>query len=259
MSMKIYNGFKLKGVRSLDKAFFLMRDIRKPIQEAAELLAAKMLATRACFIYDEATVTGTELGMSALMKTRREIDDSLRESSIDRRRCYYDLGFDMALAVTTDKKVIGMVFCESNDLKDKFFALDTVIKYRYWDNSDKPDYASELEWTKRRGHWNEVLSDSAVPAQNMFTMQFLPEYQFPYPDKEDVAKQIITFDHRLQKLAERITISKASEELNLQSPSAIMQFIMQKSEFTPRLEAETEALREKIKPTLTIEDLQEKI
>lgn len=258
MSTKIYNGFRLKGVRTLDKAFFMMPELRKPIRAAAELQAAKLLVMRASYIYDEATYLGEKQGMSALKKAYGDIWAGLRESARTRERDYFDLGFDLSLAVTTDKNVIGMAF-GNNDIKKAFFALEPVADYSYWDNTDEPDDVTPKDWAKRRGHWNEVLGVSSVPAQSMFNITFVPEYEFPYPDRELVAQQSITFERRLQKLGEAITIARAKEELKLDTTGAVIQFMMQKSAFKPRLEAVIEEIKDKLQPTLTLEELQETI
>lgn len=259
MSTKIHNGFKLKGIKTLDKAFFLMPELRKTIQAAVLQRTAKLLAERACFIYDEATMKGETLGLPALAVARRAIDEDLMESGKQRRRCYYDLGFDVSLAITTDKTVIGMVFCEDRDIRKLFFEHESVEEYAYYDNTDEPDDMPVKEWRKRRGHWNEVLGASSVPAETMFNIRFVQEYTLPYPDRELVESNIISFEKRLHHVAERITMDKACEKFELTTPGSVMAFMMRNPEYKIMLDAEKSTLADRLKQQLTIEDLQENI
>lgn len=258
MSTKIYNGFKLKSIKSLDKAFFFVKEMRPQIKEAVELQFSKQVAERSCLVYDEAMLFDKELGHSAMAHTLKEIDDELFESRKSRRKSYYDFGVELSLAVTSDKSVIGIIFCESNEVRNTFFGLKGVVKYPYWDSTDKPEDVSIQEWSRRRGHWNEVLS-IGIPAHEMFSIRLFDEYTMIVPNKDEISKQIITFERRLQKIAERSTIEKVYAEKSLESPRDIIRFLMNSPEFPARVEAEKEELKKKLKPTLTIEDLIEKI
>ena len=97
-----------------------------------------------------------------------------------------------------------------------------------------------------------------IPAQEMFNITFHPEYTLPHVEKEDVAKQLVTFEKRLQRVAEQSTMAKVVEELNLDSQLKVIQYRMS-GDYELRLDAEKALLSEKMKQDLTIEDLLEKI
>lgn len=259
MSTEIYNGFKLvRGVKSLDKAFYMMQDIRVAAQGVASSEAARMLAMRACCIYDDHAAFGTEVGKSALEAASDAIHADLEEGAKTRRKSYYDLEFGLAIGITSDKTVIGIVYGTNAALRNVLMSHPDVAEYGYWNNTDAPDGITRKEWAKRRGHWNEVLPDG-IPAREMFNITFVPEYTLPFPEKEDVAKQIVTFDKRLQRVVEKSTMAKAVEELQLDTPAKVIQYRMSGSDYDTRLEAEKVLISSKLKQDLTIEDLLEKI
>jgi len=258
MSTKIYDGFKLsRRVNSLDKAFYMMQDLRKEARYVSEVETARMLAMHACCIYDDHTVFGTPVGKSPLQAARDAIDNDLEDAAKIRRKSYYDLEFGVALGVTNDKTVIGILYSTNPEMRKLLLNHPDVMDYGYWDDSDEPDNVTSKDWAKRRGHWNEVLRDG-IPAQEMFNITFHPEYVLPYVEKEDVAKQLVTFEKRLQRVAEQSTMAKAVEELNLDSRYKVIQYRMG-GDYETRLDAEKVLLSEKMKHDLTIEDLLEKI
>lgn len=261
MSTKIYDGFKLsRRFNSLDKAFYMMQDLRKEARYVSEAETAKMLAMHACCIYDDYTIFGYDaslVGKSPLQAARNAIDDELEDAAKTRRKSYYDLEFGVALGVTNDKTVIGILYGTNPEMRKLLLNRPDVMDYGYWDNSDEPDNVTAKDWAKRRGHWSEVLRDG-IPAQEMFNITFHPEYTLPYVEKEDVAKQLVTFEKRLQRVAEQSTMAKAVEELNLDSRYKVIQYRMG-GDYEPRLDAEKVLLSEKMKKDLTIEDLLEKI
>lgn len=253
MSTKIYNGFKLKGFKSLDRAFHLMAEHRANMQAAASNEAARMLAERACTLYDELYLSGSPMERPALAQAYDDIDTNLLAAEKHRAKSYYDLDVSVALASTSNHTVIGILFCGNDRLRRKFFSLPAVVEYGYWDNSDPPEDVSNLEWNKRRGQWNEVLRDG-IPAQEMFNMVFVPEYRMIYPPLDIIASKITQFDKRLQVAAEKITMRKVSDELQLDSPGKLVSYRMS-GDFDRRVEEEKPLLASKLKPTITIEDL----
>lgn len=255
MSTKIYNGFRMKGVRSLDKAFHSIKALRKTAEEAANKEAAKLLANAAANKYDLAIASGGK-PQNVMLEAYRDISDALFEDAKERKRCYFDLGLSVALAVTHSKAVIGIVYSENRSMLKSFMANENIVDYSYWNNTDEPDDVSALEWSKRRGHWNEVL-EIGIPAMEMFNVTLVNEYQFPYPDKELVEQYIPTFEKRLPIVAELSTMEKIRKNLDLMTPGAIIRYVMNNPEYKELLEAETARLSTVLKKDLTLKDLQE--
>ncbi len=258
MSTKIYDGFKLKDIRSLDKAFHAVRDMAEPIKEAAKQQCIRFLIDAATFHYDRATVIGESLqGRSAYGTARTGIDDILMESAKQRRRCSYNVGFSVAVA-PVGKCVIGTIFTDNRTLKKLFFEHPLIEEYGYWNNTDRPDHVTGRQWATRRGHWNQVL-EHGYPGEEMFNITFVQDYQFPWLDRDDLRHYITDFDKRLQRIVEEVTMAKASVELNLDSPGKVIQYRMNSNDYTTRFEAEKLLLQEKFKQDLKLEDLLEKL
>lgn len=55
-------------------------------------------------------------------------------------------------------------------------------EYDYWDNSDKPNYVSEMEWLQRAEVWNEVTQDMTW-AQSGYTRQLYTGLKPLMPNK----------------------------------------------------------------------------
>lgn len=254
----IQNGFKLR-YKKLDTVFYEMQPIRAAVLETASVEAAKMAADIAVRLYDNITLSGETLGGNSIAKAYEAITGDLKFSESNGVRSMFDLEFSIALGVTIDKTVLGILQCNNDSLRHVLESHpDYDGDYSYWDDKYRDTRITNHRWAKRKQHWNEVLPNG-FPTQEMFNMTFVAPYTFPLPDKLCVEHNITKFEKRLRRLTESSTMSILVKDLNL-DPSDIIKFRMENNaEWETMYAAHLEVVRSKIKKDLTIEDLLEKI
>ncbi len=258
MSVKIYNGFRLKGIKSLDKAFVEMQTLRPIIQQAAQVETSKMLAGLATKFYDDVSLYEKPLGDSALMSALDNVTAALKESAAERAASPYDLSFSLTLGVTSDRHVIGILFCTNRPLCKLFRSLPLYEEYGYWNNTDRPEGVTLRRWNKRSDDWEEVLP-TGIPSESMFSIEFVPEYSVGFPQRELVQQHIPTFEYRLQRALEAYTMSNVVAEFGFTTASEMAKFRSTGDRYQNRLELYRPFVTERLKQDLTAEILLEKI
>lgn len=152
MSTKIYKGFRLK-VSTFAEALALINQFRPWVVHAAE---AVMDASLAEF---EACKKEPDANTYQLWLTLRE--NLLRDRGL--RVPTIDTDFSLTL-IPSEQGLLGVAYTEHEDWYRQWCSHPGVEEYAYWDNADRPDGISELEWEARGLAW-EVLTKDPVCVQ----------------------------------------------------------------------------------------------
>ena len=141
MSIKLYDGFKLKGITTLQEASIFIENIRKPLKERIFENIAKEIKTLACLMYDlqlfdfDMFEPGEDR-MPLLAATMR-----LMESDRNKGQSEFSIGLCVA-----DEHILGYPFFPDNGYIDIVTDHPRVIPFGYWDNTDPDENTTEKEW-----------------------------------------------------------------------------------------------------------------
>jgi hypothetical protein len=255
--INVENGFKLVDIATLDDAFHFVKTVQVKLQAVAVDEAAKFLGKRACNVYDAVAAAEVTLGVSALAFAYKDITEDITKHAEKGSFSPCELGCGLSLAISS-QGVIGGISCPNKAILSAFFDDPAISPYSYVDDSSPPDGVTARDWSKRRGAWYEVLSSGNI-ARDMFSITCVDEHYLPLPDKELVSANMLGFEERLQSVSEQYTMTRVREELNIEHPVELANYMMNSSDYTERLAEARERLALILKQTLTIENLQEKI
>jgi hypothetical protein len=97
---------------------------------------------------------------------RKSVDVGIRNPCVDTQ---FDLTF---IPVVLDGSqpgryiTLGICYTEHEAWFQEWLRIDGVKEYGYWDNTDKPDALSCVEWEERKRRWGQVN----IPAMDGFTI-----------------------------------------------------------------------------------------
>lgn len=227
MSTKIYNGYRIKNVKSLkDVHDNIINDFRKKSKEYCLNLLKERIAKDFVTDFDMSYLgnkidkyygfLGTErstvekdilyfLICGNVVGRFNHIEKSMHRDPI------YDFGISLTLFPYNHSIYYIMLFTEQQYLLDLFKSYKDVEYYGYWDNTDGPDELSYQAWEARGSRWDKVLSQG-IPARDGYTIDLIKDaFDFVYLDefkKDDFKKEILSkinqltsFDKRCYRIA----------------------------------------------------------
>ncbi len=211
MSTKIYNGYKLEGIRTLKELDAFLARLKKKIKEAQETLIIQKLALLASEFYDRHSLGWVNkkkikkykgyTPLSYAFMTLMEKEAAIKKNNS--RNPDFDFGFEIALMFSR-----GTILCTLYNEKDEFRniweSMKGVKKYPYWDNTDRPKGLSASAWRKRRNDWDKALGHSS-PADAGLVKTISPP-MVCFEDKSKILKAIPTLDRRLNYYANELLI-----------------------------------------------------
>lgn len=192
MSTKIYNGYRIRNVKSLKD--FQNTKLKPFIDNSIKCVEEKIQQTiikqsvewfdNCCFghtpsfqIYD---YWGDDL-----------IENRILESRIlNLARCNYhghwtkiektklrDPGFDCSISLTilpyNHSTYFLMLFTEMPEIEKLFEKIEGIEYYGYWDNTDPLEGYTWKQWEKRGEQWDKVFCRNYIPSHNGFNIDIV--------------------------------------------------------------------------------------
>lgn len=258
MSTKIYTGFKLKTIKSLDGVIPFVDTLRPAIIEIANTKWAENLLSMAIFKYDYATVTGGDLNQNFYGETFSAMMDAVRQDEIRGYRSAFDFGFELAFSLSTvgRRAVVGLYFTECPEMVSYFNDCPEVEPYFYFDNTDRPEEITSRDWKRRKEVWDSVLGWD-TPAKRMFSIEVVKPYTPMLIDKADLDRVFPSLEKRLDTLARDYTMKSFEDSMDIaNSKEAVGKvFAYYTSEqFVADKNKNKEQFAAKIKENLTYQD-----
>ena len=257
MSTKIYNGFRFAGVKSVNTAFDILREMAPQFRAMAKERAIVFLVNRATNLYDlrkanpEERQTDVSVLTNADMLIRRDLKEAQARNATD----LYDFGMSVTLA-PVNGRVIGILYANNREMGKAFTSHKAIRPYGYWDNTDEEEGVSEKEWSQRRGDWSQVLPSYLSPSEEMLSYVFVHDYQFPSISAEECANYVTPKATRLQWMAERAI--KHSKDISALSSGEYIRYVMS-GEYKSKITEWEAANSHLVETDLTIDNLLERI
>jgi len=196
MSTKIYNGIIFKGSSAKDAAEDIQQIKRLCIEHQKRRLGFD-ISFLANELLDSIALGGddTLYGKSAAEVALASIQDELQEvANTGLRNPTLDTECT-AILFENRGDCLGMVFTESNEMRELFLNHPNIEEFYYWDNTDHPDGMSEEDWSEREMRWREAIGPDWVPANHGETIEvtaLIPQYKL-----DEIQLVEIGFDSRV--------------------------------------------------------------
>lgn len=194
MSVKIYNGYAYPS-NDIGQAIADFSSMRSVIADIGNSILARTCARLTVNKIDATALRGVEC-TSPLTEARCEIlERQIDVRTTQKRDVSVDLETSVVL-IPTEGRVLVMIWTEHDEITD---ALSRdLLPFQWWDNTDRPDGASENEWTERGDIWLEALSADPYhrPGNCGVTISFLPHLDGP--SDELIMKNIPSMNSRVR-------------------------------------------------------------
>lgn len=256
MSWKIYNGFILKNITTLEDALEYFKSQIKDFNLEADDYWRGMIISHAIAQYDNDCAENIKPVKDYIKGSVGTFWAEERESSQKGFKSITDVRVGISVCPVTirnKKRIIGMAFVDNSRLRDKFFALPEVKEYMYFDNQDRPETISEAEWNTRSKVWRTLFKEHATANKVMFGFDIISDVESsrsPDIEQEHFDKYVMSFDERLKgAVNERLLKNKSFSNL-----SSYMQYI--KSEEAEKARALIEpVIRDRLAINISLSDL----
>jgi len=209
MSTKIYNGYKIKGVRTLGDVQDFMKPVRKRIREMSVAALSRSVA-QACTLAIDKLALG-EKPMVGFMKPKEYVpkkDGSLASFVVrDLMERYktshesHERDPDLELSVCffpSGRDTLALLFAENEQYVKYWESLARVVKYPYWNNSDAPRGVSQKVWDARGKEWDKAMESSSTPAVGGLNTQCIGLYGLMWPTYEEFKTFVPSFNSRVE-------------------------------------------------------------
>jgi len=219
MSTKIYNGYLIRDVETLEKLIKLLHDFRDKVSEKAKELVAITYARICAEILDNQAL-GKEYCDALLEKKfdSHPLSYALRCCEEHRRKIRKEnrrdplFDFDCeVVALASGKKTLAMLYTEQEEYVRIWREMPGVEAYEYYDNTDRPEHCTEEEWDDRGNDW-ELAVGHHPPGEAGLRIECITDYTLPIPSSKDVIKYIPEREKRIQELAKESVIDAKLKE-----------------------------------------------
>ncbi|VTU42622.1 MULTISPECIES: hypothetical protein [unclassified Variovorax] len=219
MSTKVYTGFRMTAkhfpevLSSLGRASAQLADL-------AERQQNQFLALRAASFVDAVALgkasAGAGAGQSPLEAAQAELE--ARQAAI-RRTNRRDPAVDFEAKFVLwhcrrQDSYLGLLQSELPGALNRVLGLGVARAYGYWNNTDKPDDVSVLQWSKRRLAWDECLDGRSGPS---FTVE-VPEPA--WLTAAEVFKALPSYEQRVRVAVDEMALTAYFEAHPLDGGSA---------------------------------------
>lgn len=211
MSTKVYNGYKLEGVRTLAEMDVFIKRLQKRIHKAQETLTVRKLASLAAKFYDMQSLGWVkrkqlkkhkgQTPLTYAFMTMMEKQSEIKKTG--HRNRDFDFEFEVAFIFQKGYTLCAL-FTERDEFTTIWESMRGVKKYFYWDNSDRPKNLTSAAWRKRRDDWNKAMGHSTY-AEAGVVKTIAPPY-INYEDKAAILRAVPTLSRRLEYYAKDIVI-----------------------------------------------------
>jgi hypothetical protein len=206
MSTKIYNGFIFKNAKTMDDAFFQLKECREIMRKKAFRLFLKEVIREAVFLFDKKAPISHN---SYYLTASQSLLDQHHKNMKDRCSCY-DFSFKVGMASLVDgqnSKIMGYFFSGHESLTNEFKNFKFFESYGYWDNSDKPNKVTNEAWEQCKNDWSKVAGKDTLFSEFMMILELVNEFDFTYrydSSEENTDEFIPSHDERLNHLARHL-------------------------------------------------------
>lgn len=220
MSTKIYDGFYIDETSIYDVMQFNQR-MKPKLKEIAmteyQKVFAEAMAYMATYLkygiefafadLNPSEFSGSNYRDLSLFVARHFREVAIKnESAITISEFCSDLGFDFKVCyLPMEDKTLGIPYGENHEMTSAF--LKEVHDYGYWNNTDRPESISELEWKQREKDWDVVLPGIGIPSENGLTCQLLSTRDIVHIPKDETFKSLFT-DEFIKRMIRKAAVDK---------------------------------------------------
>lgn len=253
MSTKIYNGFIIPGA-DLDAAYELARRYRQFIREWTEQATIRYCATACIGLID--TCAWEQREVSAPL--RQIVKDLVKRQMELRNGPYRDPEIDFQFSVCflpRRASVYGIVYTEQRELLQRWMEQPGVLYYGFWNNADRPDGVSSVEWMERAQVWDDLLPGARTPAEEGLTADC--SATVPLPTAKQLLPAIPSMPARIDRIARDLVINmRVADELkdmpDISSSGLLIRMALQAHEWlsTAAGQVELASIRSRVRERL---------
>ena len=221
MSWKIYNGFTLKNITKLEDALEYFKSLLADFTEEADDYWRGMIISHAIAQYDNDCAENTPPKKDYIDNSLQLFWDEERQTSAKGYKSITDVRLGLSIAPVTikgKKRIIGMIFCDNKRLYKKFFELSEIEDYAWYDNTDKPEEISTLDWNYRGKVWKKLFEQESRPNKVMFGYDIISDVEsirYPKITQEHFTKYMVPFEDRVKgAINERLIKNKSFSNLS---------------------------------------------
>lgn len=216
MSTKIYNGYKLEGIRTLKEMDTFIKLLSKKIKVAQETLMVQKLASLASEFYDKQSLGWVKKkqlkkhkGLSPLAYAFTTMLEKEREiKKTGHRNPDFDFSFEVAFMFQNGYALCAL-FTEKDAFTKVWESMRQVKKYPYWNDTDRPNGLSSAAWRQRKQAWDRAVGHSTYADAGLVKTITPPGIHFE--DKAKILKAVPTLKRRLECYAKDIVIHSYSK------------------------------------------------
>lgn len=169
MSTKIYNAFKLKSTISLENLSDFLKEEKSEIDRMLCQIFAKRISEKHYYEMDKAEFSGSS-ECPPLADCFVEIEEDIRNGLLRNL-----LAENSCQIIPHKGNVYIISFQGSSEIRSAFHRRLKKLgfdEYEYWDNTDRPDDVSDLEWLERKKLWDEIFESSSIPLEHGLSKVF---------------------------------------------------------------------------------------
>lgn len=219
MSTKIYNGYLVEGIKTIEDLFSFAFQAKETLTNVSKEIQKKTIANSTVNIVD---------------CTRFDIDppkkDTLKSDNIRTAAYYYvynnsknieqtqlrDPLFDFNACVAfsfVNGRLLARTFIEQSRMEDTWRAMDGVKFYGWWDNADPDEDCTRKEWNQRKRDWNKLIDQTQLATIFNLSFDTMRPYGLNIYMHEDVSQYFPSDDKRIEAmtaslLQEEFTVSR---------------------------------------------------
>jgi len=264
MSTKIFNGYRRK-TESLDDLQKFLNVFKEKARRLHQKAYKKAFIDYVVGIIDE-RAAGLENPTDDKSNVPywiafQNIQDQYEKTKMPnaRRGLLYD--FECSLSIFLEGEyAYFLLFAEDPKFTSLFSRQKGVHRYDYWDNTDRPNNISMMNWLERGDTWDRVLGPAGVPAERNMIMEVVGVYANAAPEYangsllkiKDILKNLPSFDDRVKRMADR-TVFKHKKDTE-KTISKLLAWL-KTDEYNELVKLEQVELAKKLKHTLEEEDI----
>jgi hypothetical protein len=272
MSTKIYNGYMINRILTFQQA----KDMIRPFQEKVRGICRRKVATQAAGIASAIidrrclslpTEADKPPAAGAGFYAFNAILQGYGKSRQEHARSEYDYECEVTF-LPCRRRTLLLLFSEQEEYDEEFARIGKVREYAYYNNTDPPEGFRKGEgyrrWQERGKDWDEALG-SDPPIVRGFNIQCLGELGLPIPMYKDMLAYMPTFRDRVRSQALGACLTEKAKELEYEEGEPLppnwggtwaeVTKWIRTSEGKEEMRRQEEAIRTKLKPEITSEDL----
>lgn len=281
MSVKLYHGYKLTKKMSLDELQNFSMELRRKMNQAAVTILEKRIAEIATDLIDTLFARGEKavqekyknepsfsMEFPLLSQSYWIIYDRQQEiRKTQNRNPKYD--FDCSVIfIPIPRKILALFYAEQKEYIDAWRECKEVKEYAYYDNTDKPKGITKKQWDTRKKDWKQALSDWGIPSLNGMQIECVNDV----PDIQEISRERIlsyipSLETRAYKQASDIVFSRKWLEFKEQEKYNYINYVvnaqvvrwLRSEEGRLEIEKEKENVLKKLKSSITISDLNQRL